>query len=133
MALGRGSSELSGTRNHKKRMDTNGLCLNGLHDKAFDRGFMTVDERYVIHISDDIADVIDGSAVDRYFKYYNGEKIILPDRFMPSRKYLQYHNDVIITYICLAKYAKRKHHRKFRFICVMNLSNLSVIKGSSIF
>ena len=62
-------------------MDTNGLCLNGLHDKAFDRGFMTVDERYVIHISDDIADVIDGSAVDRYFKYYNGEKIILPDRF----------------------------------------------------
>ena len=79
-------------------MDTNGLCLNGLHDKAFDRGFMTVDERYVIHISDDIADVIDGSAVDRYFKYYNGEKIILPDRFLPSRKYLQYHNDVIITY-----------------------------------
>lgn len=109
------------------------MCLNGLHDKAFDRGFMTVDERYVIHISDDIADVIDGSAVDRYFKYYNGEKIILPDRFLPSRKYLQYHNDVIITYICLAKYAKRKHHRKFRFICVMNLSNLSVIKGSSIF
>mgnify|MGYP004683654029 CR=1 FL=1 len=79
----------------EKTNPTNGLCLNGLHDKAFDRGFITVDERYVIHISDDITDVIDGSAVDRYFKYYDGEKIILPDRFLPSRKYLQYHNDVI--------------------------------------
>ena len=85
----------SESNDSEKTNPTNGLCLNGLHDKAFDRGFMTVDERYVIHISDDIADVIDGSAVDRYFKYYDGEKIILPDRFLPSRKYLQYHNDVI--------------------------------------
>lgn len=79
----------------EKTNPTNGLCLNGLHDKAFDRGFITVDERYVIHISDDITDVIDGGAVDRYFKYYDGEKIILPDRFLPNEKYLQYHNDVI--------------------------------------
>ena len=79
----------------EKTNPTNGLCLNGLHDKAFDRGFITIDERYVIHISDDITDIIDGSAVDRYFKYYDGEKIILPDRFLPNEKYLQYHNDVI--------------------------------------
>ena len=79
----------------EKANPTNGLCLNGLHDKAFDRGFITVDENYTIHISDDVSDAVDGNAVERYFKFYDGKKIILPDRFLPNKVYLQYHNDVI--------------------------------------
>lgn len=79
----------------EKTNPTNGLCLNGLHDKAFDKGFLTVDENYTIHISGDITDIVNGEAVERYFKIYNNKKIILPDKFLPSKSYLQYHNDVI--------------------------------------
>lgn len=79
----------------EKTNPTNGLCLNGLHDKAFDRGFITVDENYIIHTSEDISDAVEGNAVEQYFKFYDGKKIILPDRFLPNKVYLQYHNDVI--------------------------------------
>lgn len=79
----------------EKANPTNGLCLNGLHDKAFDKGFLTVDENYIIHISKDITDVVNGETVERYFKFYNNKKIMMPDRFLPNIEYLQYHNDMI--------------------------------------
>lgn len=79
----------------EKTNPTNGLCLNGLHDRAFDKGFLTVDEKYIIHISNSITDVVNGETVERYFKFYNNKKIIMPDRFLPNIKYLQYHNDMI--------------------------------------
>ena len=31
---------------------SNGLCLNALHDKAFDRGLITIDYDYNIVVSD---------------------------------------------------------------------------------
>lgn len=79
----------------EKTNPTNGLCLNGLYDKAFDKGFLTVDENYTIHISDDITDVLNGETVERYFGFYNNKKITIPDRFLPNKEYLQYHNDII--------------------------------------
>ena len=80
---------------NEKTNPTNGLCLNGLHDKAFDRGFITIGDNYFIHISKDISDVVNGNAVERYFKFYDNTKIILPDKFMPDKEFLRYHNDVI--------------------------------------
>lgn len=79
----------------EKTNPTNGLCLNGLHDKAFDKGFLTVDENYTIHISNDITDILNGETVERYFEFYNNKKITIPDRFLPNKEYLQYHNDII--------------------------------------
>lgn len=73
----------------------NGLCLNALHDKAFDKGYMTVDTNYKIHISGDIRDVFGGDAVEKYFKCYDGQSMILPEKFMPKKEFLEYHNDVI--------------------------------------
>lgn len=85
----------SDSNDSEKTNPTNGLCLNGLHDKAFDKGFLTVDENYIVHISNDITDVVNGETVERYFKFYDNKKIIMPDRFLPNIEYLQYHNDKI--------------------------------------
>ncbi len=73
----------------------NGLCLNALHDRAFDKGLLTVLPNYTICISDKITDIFDGDAVQRFFKVYNGRKIIVPNKFLPKREFLQYHNDII--------------------------------------
>jgi putative restriction endonuclease len=59
----------------------NGLCLNALHDKAFDKGLLTVTDKYIIHVSSDIRDVYDGKTVEEFFGRYEGEKIILPEKF----------------------------------------------------
>lgn len=80
---------------YEKTNPHNGLCLNALHDKAFDKGFMTVDTNYRIHISSYIKDVFNGDTIEKYFKCYNGMTIILPEKFMPEKNFLEYHNDTI--------------------------------------
>ena len=79
----------------EKTNPRNGLCLNALHDKAFDKGFLTVTPDHVIHISSDISDIYEGNVVERFFTVYDGKQIILPEKFAPMSEFLQYHNDVV--------------------------------------
>lgn len=79
----------------EKTNPRNGLCLNALHDKAFDKGFITITPDYIIHISNDITDICDGETVERFFKCYNNSKISVPEKFAPAKEFLIYHNDVI--------------------------------------
>jgi len=73
----------------------NGLCLNALHDKAFDRGLLTITPDYRIHISNQLkcADEI----MKAYFQKYHNKVISLPQRYHPDKEFLQYHNDVIFV------------------------------------
>lgn len=80
---------------NEKTNPCNGLCLNALHDKAFDRGFLTVTPDYKIHVSKNISDICDGVSVEKFFNCYEGEKISLPEKFLPMKDFLIYHNDVI--------------------------------------
>ena len=82
----------------EKTNPRNGLCLNALHDKAFDKGFITIAEDYSIHISLDIKDIFDGKTVERFFTSYKGRKIALPEKFIPYKEFLQYHNDIIFEH-----------------------------------
>lgn len=80
---------------NEKTNPCNGLCLNALHDKAFDRGFLTVTTDFKIKISKKITDIYDGSSVEKFFKVYDGERILLPEKFLPKKEFLIYHNDVV--------------------------------------
>ena len=66
-----------------------------MHDKAFDRGFITIDKDYRIVNSRFIKDVTMDDKTREWFSYYNGKEIILPDKFLPGEKFIEYHNDVI--------------------------------------
>ena len=70
----------------------NGLCLNALHDKAFDRGLLTVLPDFTIRVSSKLSGTDEGTA---WIKQCNKQTIILPDKFLPSKEYLEYHNDVV--------------------------------------
>lgn len=72
----------------------NGLCLNALHDKAFDKGYMTVTPDGRIHISSALK-ANDDEILKRYFMIYDNEYIKFPEKFMPEKVFLEYHNDVI--------------------------------------
>ncbi len=80
---------------NEKTNPHNGICLNALHDKAFDRGFLTITPDYKIHISSCISDICDGQSVNEYFAKYDGTEICVPEKFAPAKKFLEYHNDVI--------------------------------------
>ena len=74
---------------------SNGLCLNSLHDKAFDRGLITIDKEYRIVNSAKISSAVMDDDTKEWFMSYEGKQIILPDRFYPDKAFIEYHNDMI--------------------------------------
>ena len=75
---------------------SNGLCLNGLHDRAFDQGLITVLPNFTVRVSSKLRDCpgIDDAGI-QWLIQCNGQEIRKPDRFLPSREFLEYHNDTI--------------------------------------
>lgn len=69
----------------------NGLCLCCLHDRAFDRGFMSINERHRIVISPRLK----SEPVVRFHKaaFWDLEdrSIRLPEKFAPHERCLEYH------------------------------------------
>ena len=70
----------------------NGLCLNALHDRAFDRGLITIRTNYVIDVSPLVDNFLDNKSVKNYFLRFKNKRIILPDRFLPEKSFLEFHN-----------------------------------------
>lgn len=72
----------------------NGLCLNALHDRAFDRGLLTVtDDLHVLIASSVRADA--SCATSDLLLRFHGVPLKLPDRFAPDPRLLKYHREHI--------------------------------------
>ncbi len=69
----------------------NGLCLNSIHDKAFDKGFITITPDYKIKVSKYFDNFQKDIIVPDFFLKYDNQSIILPDRFLPSKEFLDWH------------------------------------------
>ena len=61
----------------------NGLCLNALHDRAFDRNLITLGEEYEVIVSSKLE--------HRFFKEYENKIIEFPSRFLPDQDFLEHH------------------------------------------
>lgn len=84
--------------NGHERTDTqNGLCLNALHDKAFDKGLITLDEDLRIVLSSMLKDIAPVEVMNEYFLRYEGHEITMPDRGAPAPVFLDYHRNNIFA------------------------------------
>ena len=83
------------SKDEKNRLNPmNGLCLNALHDKAFDCGLITINsEDYCIRISSKLKTKNATESIRQNFLKLDGEVIRLPDKFSPSKEFLKIHND----------------------------------------
>ena len=80
------------SKDEKNRLNPhNGLCLNLLHDKAFDRGLMTITEDYKIKLSNVITCYEHDKAIEKFFLPYDDQPIFLPNKFLPDKHFLLYH------------------------------------------
>lgn len=75
----------------------NGLCLNALHDRAFDVGLLTITTDYRVEISPAISHVRDKAESELLIRF-DGHRITLPDRFMPDPQFLQFHREHIFVH-----------------------------------
>lgn len=76
----------------------NGLALNALHDKAFDRGLITITPDFRILVSSKIKPSKERDTMEDWLISYGGKKIIIPKKFFPKHEFLAYHNDVIFEH-----------------------------------
>lgn len=80
------------SKNTEQRLNPrNGLCLNSIHDKAFDRGFITITPEFNLRVSGVFGDFEKEKAVQDFFMKYENQKINLPDKFLPTKEFLDYH------------------------------------------
>ena len=84
------------SNSREKLNPRNGLCLNALHDKAFDRGLIAVNDDYTIAVSS-VVSQSSNDAVRRLLLEYESQKIKLPSRFHPHPEFLQWHRDEVFA------------------------------------
>lgn len=83
------------SKNVDERLNpSNGICLSNLYDKAFDKGFIGIKEDYSIILSDKLKT---NSSENYYRKFFNieGERLALPERYLPRKEFLEFHLDTI--------------------------------------
>lgn len=68
----------------------NGICLNALHDRAFDRGFISFDEDLKLIYSPKLS-----RGVREKMEGLGGNSLTLPSRFRPDPTFLEYHRTTL--------------------------------------
>lgn len=88
----RGSHIVPWAASESQRLDpANGVCLNALHDAAFDTGLIAIDTDYRLLVSASIRSMGHETAYADYFIRYAGKPIRVPERFIPDPECLRYH------------------------------------------
>jgi putative restriction endonuclease len=74
----------------------NGLCLSSLHDAAFDRGLITLDDQFRVVLSARLKSYFPQPALESNFVPYEGNCIRLPERLIYLAKdNIRYHRENI--------------------------------------
>lgn len=79
----------------KLRMNPqNGLCLNALHDRAFDYGLLTITANQKVAVSRTISKSSAEPAVKRFLMDFDGAPLILPKRFRPDFSFFEFRTHI---------------------------------------
>jgi len=83
------------SRSEENRLNPhNGLCLNALHDRAFDRHLITIDAgTCTVYVSSKLTS---SPALVQNFGVYEGAEILPAKKFAPSPEFLHRHNELFI-------------------------------------
>jgi putative restriction endonuclease len=73
----------------------NGLCLSATYDAAFDKHLISFDDDYRMILSKSIKEYFTNDVSREYFEKYEGKKIILPSLYMPNKRLLEKHRNLM--------------------------------------
>lgn len=73
----------------------NGICLSPLYDKAFDKGYIGINNNFQIVLSNYLKLRIKEKSIHKNFISIDGLKISVPRKYPPKLDFLKYHYDVI--------------------------------------
>ena len=70
----------------------NGILLNALHDKAFDKGLITINKDLRVVVSRKVSKK---GPEGEFLWRFDGQSIERPELYPPRREFIEYHNDVV--------------------------------------
>jgi putative restriction endonuclease len=73
----------------------NGLALCSLHDRAFDRGLISVDASIALLLSPQLEEFLPHRVIDDMFIRFRGEAIKPPEKFGPRLEFFEFHRTTI--------------------------------------
>jgi len=73
----------------------NGIALSTLYDRAYDKGYIGITEKYEILLSSGLKKKHNEEYHAKYFEPLVGTKIMLPKKYYPKKDFLQFHLDGI--------------------------------------
>ena len=73
----------------------NGLCLNAMHDRAFDCGLLTITTDHRVKLSAKVKSKSADVAIVDLLCRYDGVSISIPSRFVPDPQFLRFHNEKV--------------------------------------
>ena len=81
------------SKDKKNRLNpSNGICLSAIHDRAFDKGLITLSDDFKIMVSDEIKSR--GEAfLKSIFLPLEGSSIAMPERFVPDTAFIARHRN----------------------------------------
>lgn len=75
----------------------NGLCLNALHDAAFDRGLITLSGHFELQVSKRLKAEVPEPVYKEMFESRAGSPITMPERFRPAPEMLEFHRSRVFV------------------------------------
>lgn len=83
-------------KNEQERLNPeNGICLSALYDRAFDKGLIGINEQYQILLSSKLKKRKSENYYGQYFAPLENQSLILPQKYLPRKEFIQYHLDVV--------------------------------------
>ena len=84
------------SKDEKNRLNpSNGICLSGTFDKAFDKGLITINSDFQVLFSGKLKKYLKEDFYKDEFQRFENSRITLPIKFLPNDEFLQYHYDVV--------------------------------------
>ena len=84
------------SRNEQERLNPeNGICLSPLYDRAYDKGYIGINEKFEILLSAGLKKKSKEIYHSKHFASLAGTKIIMPKKYYPKKEFLAFHMDVI--------------------------------------
>lgn len=84
------------SKNEEERLNPeNGICLSALYDRAFDKGYISINDKFEILISSALKKKQKENYYEKYFAYLANSPIHLPKKYLPKKEFLEFHFDTI--------------------------------------
>ncbi len=84
------------SKNEEERLNPeNGICFSSLYDKAFDKGYISINTKFEILISPILKKKQKENYYEKYFAHLTNSPLYLPKKYLPKKEFLEFHFDTI--------------------------------------